>query len=237
MTRYRTSLMFGCSLALSAAAAMAHPVLEIEDFELGVVPSNQRFSHTLSGQGFPVPVFEVTTDALSGALPGKWLHLTNTRDDITWDVSDIAGGQSYHVTVLVRDESLAPGQARVIFHGLFAEVEVPVPATGSIFQLEATNDTQDENGRSLGPLTGVTLIGPNAYFDDVAVDIVHRHCICDFDQSGAVGVSDLFQFLDAWFALDESSDFDGSGDWGVADLFQFLDCWFAPATFDPRSCG
>ena len=56
---------------------------------------------------------------------------------------------------------------------------------------------------------------------------------CDFDGSGAVGVADLFGFLDTWFTefatpgAGLGSDFNYDGGVGVADLFQFLDCWFA----------
>ena len=55
-----------------------------------------------------------------------------------------------------------------------------------------------------------------------------RVCVgapADWDCSGAVGVSDLFKFLDEWFA--GSADFDENGQTGVADLFAFLDAWFA----------
>lgn len=59
-------------------------------------------------------------------------------------------------------------------------------------------------------------------------------CRADFDCAGGVSQSDLFAYVDAWFAQlpggapgTPSADFDRSGDVSVADLFGFLDAWFA----------
>lgn len=52
-------------------------------------------------------------------------------------------------------------------------------------------------------------------------------CPCDWDQSGALGVPDIFAFLSSWFASDSAADFDGSGGIAVPDIFAFLSCWFA----------
>ncbi len=60
-------------------------------------------------------------------------------------------------------------------------------------------------------------------------------CIADFDQSGTVDVTDLFDFLDVWFIQTGSppplgspnADTNNSGGVEVLDLFLFLDAWFA----------
>jgi predicted extracellular nuclease len=52
-------------------------------------------------------------------------------------------------------------------------------------------------------------------------------CTADFDDSGDVGVPDIFAFLSAWFALDADADFDGNGSIAVPDIFAFLSAWFA----------
>ncbi len=58
-------------------------------------------------------------------------------------------------------------------------------------------------------------------------------CPADFDGSGDVGVDDLFNFLDAWFAsfgqsgIGLAADYIGDDTVQVDDLFSFLDEWFA----------
>lgn len=52
-------------------------------------------------------------------------------------------------------------------------------------------------------------------------------CPCDWDTNGTRTVSDIFSFLDSWFAGD--ADFDGNGLTEVADIFAFLSCWFSPS--------
>ncbi len=60
-----------------------------------------------------------------------------------------------------------------------------------------------------------------------------QSCPCDWDQSGSIGVPDIFAFLSSWFALDPAADFDGQGGVGVPDIFAFLACWFA----HPAGCS
>ncbi len=52
-------------------------------------------------------------------------------------------------------------------------------------------------------------------------------CPADFDASGSVDVPDIFAFLAAWFAMDESADIDGVPGLAVSDIFFFLSLWFA----------
>ena len=74
------------------------------------------------------------------------------------------------------------------------------------------------------------------YWDDISVtqEPAVTTCPGDFDGTGGVTVSDLFAFLDAWFAefgagctTGCASDVDGTPGVGVGDLFAFLDGWFA----------
>lgn len=51
-------------------------------------------------------------------------------------------------------------------------------------------------------------------------------CYADFDQSGTISVTDIFAYLNAWFAGSPSTDIDGGG-LGVSDIFAFLNAWFA----------
>lgn len=54
-------------------------------------------------------------------------------------------------------------------------------------------------------------------------------CLADFDKMGGVGVSDIFAYLNAWFASSPYSKFAGDGVAlpGVGDIFSFLNAWFA----------
>jgi hypothetical protein len=54
-----------------------------------------------------------------------------------------------------------------------------------------------------------------------------RSCEADFNESGAVTVQDIFDFLGVWFALDPRADVNGVGGVTVQDLFDFLGAYFA----------
>jgi hypothetical protein len=50
-------------------------------------------------------------------------------------------------------------------------------------------------------------------------------CRGDFNQSGALEVQDIFDYLNAWFATFPAADFNGGG-LDVQDIFDFLNAWF-----------
>jgi hypothetical protein len=52
-------------------------------------------------------------------------------------------------------------------------------------------------------------------------------CRADADCSGVLSVSDIFSFLNQWFAGEDAADFDASGGFSVGDIFAFLNAWFA----------
>jgi hypothetical protein len=56
--------------------------------------------------------------------------------------------------------------------------------------------------------------------------VINRYCPGDFNESGALEVQDIFDFLNAWFAGNPSADFNGGG-LAVQDIFDFLNAWFA----------
>jgi len=51
-------------------------------------------------------------------------------------------------------------------------------------------------------------------------------CAPDFNQNGTLEVQDIFDFLNAWFALDPRTDFNGVGGVTTQDIFDFLNAWF-----------
>jgi hypothetical protein len=52
-------------------------------------------------------------------------------------------------------------------------------------------------------------------------------CDANFDGVNGLGVSDIFAFLNAWFALDPRADFNHVNGVTVQDIFDFLNAWFA----------
>jgi len=50
-------------------------------------------------------------------------------------------------------------------------------------------------------------------------------CPCDTNNSGALEIADIFDFLNLWFAGDPRADFNGSG-LSIQDVFDDLNCWF-----------
>lgn len=52
-------------------------------------------------------------------------------------------------------------------------------------------------------------------------------CPANFDGANGLQVSDIFAYLNAWFASDPRSEFDGMGGLQVSDIFAFLNAWFA----------
>ena len=57
-------------------------------------------------------------------------------------------------------------------------------------------------------------------------NLVSPCCAANFNQDSAVNVTDIFDFLAAWFALDSAADFNGGGI-AVGDIFAYLSAWFA----------
>ncbi len=58
-------------------------------------------------------------------------------------------------------------------------------------------------------------------------DLTTPCCLSDFDQNGSSAITDIFEFLAAWFAADPRADFNAESSLTVADIFDFLAAWFA----------
>jgi hypothetical protein len=52
-------------------------------------------------------------------------------------------------------------------------------------------------------------------------------CLADFNRSGTVEITDVFDFLSGWLAAEPRADMDGSGVLDVQDVFDFVNVWFA----------
>jgi hypothetical protein len=69
--------------------------------------------------------------------------------------------------------------------------------------------------------------GPGQNFVQVSFDSVPGGCLADFNNSGAVTVQDIFDFLAAYFTSAPAADINGSGAVTVQDIFDFLALYFA----------
>jgi len=73
----------------------------------------------------------------------------------------------------------------------------------------------------------------NGVVDPNPTATCNSNCACDFNNSGLVSATDIFIFLDAWFAQNGqsgsglSADFNNSGNVNATDIFFFLDVWFS----------
>jgi hypothetical protein len=89
-------------------------------------------------------------------------------------------------------------------------------------------------GGSCSVTTQAACTGPNSFFEGVGTTCNEPGnnttpcCRADFNQDQNLGVPDIFAFLSAWFAGDDTANFDGDGaDPTVPDIFAFLSAWFS----------
>ena len=69
--------------------------------------------------------------------------------------------------------------------------------------------------------------GSVAYLDLGCFEYIPNPCRADFNNSGTLSAQDIFDFLNAWFALSPAADFNSSGTITAQDIFDFLGAWFA----------
>jgi hypothetical protein len=87
-------------------------------------------------------------------------------------------------------------------------------------------------GTTCSVVLATACTGPNTRYagDNTACNLpgvdTQPCCHADFDQNGAVTVTDIFAFLNAWFAGDPHADINGGGI-TTQDIFDFLNAWFA----------
>lgn len=80
--------------------------------------------------------------------------------------------------------------------------------------------------------TGVAaVVGPTggifgSSFGMAAVWNPISNCVADFNVDGSISVQDIFDFLAAWFSLEESAEMDGFAGLSTEDVFVFLQNWF-----------
>jgi hypothetical protein len=68
---------------------------------------------------------------------------------------------------------------------------------------------------------------PTSACSTVTLDILSTPFVSDWNADGTVSTSDIFDFINAWFAGDGDTDEDGSTT--TADIFAFINAWLAGA--------
>jgi hypothetical protein len=71
-----------------------------------------------------------------------------------------------------------------------------------------------------------TAGGTNCNVLTPTLDTTTPCCLADYNKTGGVGVPDIFDFLNGWFANSPNADINAGG-LGVDDIFAFLTAWFA----------
>jgi hypothetical protein len=77
------------------------------------------------------------------------------------------------------------------------------------------------------PASGeLRTFGEGSCAEDYTAASTPPACRVDFDNSGTVGINDVFAFLNAWTIGDARADFNASGSLTTQDIFDFLNAWF-----------
>ncbi|MBY0313352.1 MAG: alpha amylase C-terminal domain-containing protein [Phycisphaerales bacterium] len=171
-----------------------------------------------------------TSDAaLAANAPCRVFHVNETQDIMAFERA-ITTGNSY---VCVANFSNTD----------FAEYLVGLPRAGG-WRVVMNSESAAYQGRGVGSPVGCVTVQPVAR-DGLAqranlslpahgfILLKHDPSICraDFDCTGGgssgVGTSDIFAFLNAWFASSPQCDIDGVGGVDTQDVFAFLNIWFA----------
>jgi len=85
----------------------------------------------------------------------------------------------------------------------------------------------DCNGNGEDDLIDVISGASADYNEDGTPDECQTICRADFNNSGALSVQDIFDFLAGYFSHDPRADFNTSGAISVQDIFDFLAAYFA----------
>ena len=61
----------------------------------------------------------------------------------------------------------------------------------------------------------------------IAATVTVTVCRADYDESGRVDITDIFDFLNDWFRARVTTDFNQNSSVEIQDIFMFLNAWFA----------
>ncbi|MGH8860185.1 MAG: S8 family serine peptidase, partial [Jatrophihabitantaceae bacterium] len=177
---------------------------------IGVIISNNvagAYTGTLN-QAFPIPVVGITQ------ADGDDLQ---AHDGVATSIAFVTS----HTYANLSGTSMACPHVAGVAALLFGAVPSASPAQVRTAMEQTAVDLGDP-GRDDN--FGYGLVQANAAIQYL---LTHLGCRGDFDQSGAVSVQDLFDYLAYWFPGNPRADFDGVGGVTQQDLFDFLAAWFA----------
>ena len=209
--------------------------IELHDF---IFSATQPLDFNIIFRVFGIPVGSIVVNASNisvqyaspGVVEGP-VPISATNFSFTDVPSNSSGTASYNATGTVCT--------------LLQAQTPPQPCSGMFDLAEAGTQNASAlpgsvvlNGRTATVSGTISISGPldpaNPSLGSLAISGVFvgtgqvPYCPGDFNQSGSVGVPDIFAFLSAWFAGLPSADLDGAPGIGVSDIFAFLGLWFAP---------
>lgn len=163
----------------------------------GTLPTNRATKFVLDANGFVLS--RVNMGVLPTSVPGAgaWSYAYGVNN------SGVVVGQSN-------------GRAFVDFGMQMRDLNALVPAAPGWFLVSARS--VDELGRIAA--WGVDAIGRPR-------PVLLLPCDGDFNRDGGLGVQDIFDFLNAWFAGDLQADTLRDGTLSVQDIFELLSRWMS----------
>jgi hypothetical protein len=157
-------------------------------------------SRTFTGQGLAATALGVVNYSTTGVLCNS-LQSSGGSCNGPFNLSSPGTSTSGQFTAGSISTSAGPSGARTFALTYYASFPLATGATWGSVDV-------------LGQLTGTFPSGSAST------------CPADFNQAGGVTISDIFDFLNAWFAGDPRADFNHVGGITVQDIFDFLNTWF-----------
>jgi hypothetical protein len=103
---------------------------------------------------------------------------------------------------------------------------IPTTLATAVLLQPGTYDI-DAEAYAYGSPNGFGLYGHVTYSDAIHFDAAATPCAADYDHSGDLAVTDIFAYLNGWFAGEAAADINHSGGLEIQDIFDFLNAWFA----------
>lgn len=145
--------------------------------------------------------------------------------NVHWAVPTLAG-QPFNVA-LDGSGSFLAGQSPFATHQYMpldlTLTPIPFPWTGP----QHFDTTNISNMRTVAPPVIVMQVANSTGCPGIRLRIAASWYRSDIDNSGTIAVTDIFAFLDSWFAGSAYADFNASSALEVQDIFDFLGAWFA----------